>query len=219
MDIGVFGGKGFIGSHLSRSLEDPQIFNRNMRSLNAVAEFVEDKNIIYHVAGKNREPQYGDIMYNNIRCTANLVVACKRLKIDPYIVFISSAQVLTNPDSEYGITKRIEERMIMDNFSKWTIVRSVGVFGPGARSNYNSVVATVCHAIAKKLPYVIHDRSTEIRLIYIDNLIKKILKLKPGRNRVENVKGRKITLGEMENILLSEDSQGDFGETLKWYKK
>ena len=171
MEIGIFGGNGFIGSHLSSSLQDHKIFNRNMRSLNAVAEFIVGLDMIYHVAGKNREPQYGDLLYNNTRCTANLVLACKYMKIDPSIVFISSAQVVTNPDSEYGIAKRIEEMMIMDNFSKWIIVRPVGVFGPRARPNYNSVVATVCHAIANKKSYMIKDRNTEINLVYIDSSV------------------------------------------------
>ncbi len=52
------------------------------------------------------------------------------------------------------------------------VFRLPGVFGKWCRPNYNSVVATFCHNIARDLPIAISDPAREIELVYIDDVVR-----------------------------------------------
>ena len=51
------------------------------------------------------------------------------------------------------------------------IYRLTNVFGKWCRPNYNSVVATFCHNIARDLPVTINDPAAPLRLVYIDDVL------------------------------------------------
>lgn len=51
------------------------------------------------------------------------------------------------------------------------IYRLPGVFGKWCRPNYNSVVATFCHNIARGLPITISDPARVVELVYIDDVV------------------------------------------------
>src|SRR5690606_12872753 len=53
--------------------------------------------------------------------------------------------------------------------------RLPNVFGPGARPNYNSVVATFCHNIARDIPVCINDPSAVVILVYIEDVVQKFI--------------------------------------------
>ena len=93
-------------------------------------------------------------------------------KIIP-IHFSSSIQALLN--NPYGKSKLKAEEYINklsnDSDLKAFIYRLPGIFGKGCKPNYNSVVATFCHNIARGLPCNIDDPDKIIELIYIDELI------------------------------------------------
>ena len=108
MKIGITGWRGFIGSHLFKKVPDPILFQGDMRNLAEVKEFVGRCDRIYHLAGKNRAED-GQILANNLVGTGNLVLATRLLGTNPEIVFTSSKQVEWNPNSEYGLCKKIEE--------------------------------------------------------------------------------------------------------------
>ena len=46
-----------------------------------------------------------------------------------------------------------------------------GVFGKWCRPNYNSVVATFCHNIARGLPIEVRDPAYSLPLVYIDDVV------------------------------------------------
>lgn len=48
------------------------------------------------------------------------------------------------------------------------------------RPNFNSAVTTFCYNVAHKLPLTINDPSTELRLIYIDDVINEFLRAMNG---------------------------------------
>ena len=110
MKIGITGWMGFVGSNLSHYIQDPFLFQGNMSNLKKVRKFVKECDRIYHIAGKNRDIE-GGILENNLRSTGNLILACKLENVSPEIIFISSTQVEWNPNSEYGLTKKIEEKI------------------------------------------------------------------------------------------------------------
>jgi UDP-2-acetamido-2,6-beta-L-arabino-hexul-4-ose reductase len=116
------------------------------------------------------------------------------------------------------------------------IYRLPNLFGKWCRPNYNSVVATFCHHIARDLPITVSDPAVELELVYIDDLIDEILNAMEGHpNRTDGAYcsvpvSYRVTLGEIvrllrtfreqpQTLLLPEkmnvDERGSFTELLK----
>ncbi len=55
------------------------------------------------------------------------------------------------------------------------VFRLTNVFGKWCRPNYNSVVATFAHNIARNLPISINDPVRELELVYIDDVVAAML--------------------------------------------
>lgn len=163
--IGITGGKGFIGSHLAKSIEYSLLFDGDLKDRELVRNFVRQCDVIYHIAGKNTG--HG-ILENNLIATANLVLATKLENVKPLIIFASTIKVETDPNSEYGLVKRAEEVMIK-GADKWCIYRIPNVYGEDCKPYYNSVVATFCDQIVNRKQVRIEN--TTKRFIYIDDLI------------------------------------------------
>lgn len=102
--------------------------------------------------------------------------------------------------------------------AKVLVYRFPNLFGKWCRPNYNSAIATFCNNIAHDLPIQVNDRSVEMELLYIDDLVDEMIgALAGGEHRcefdgVETVpteKGRycyvpvthKTTLGEIVDII------------------
>lgn len=76
--------------------------------------------------------------------------------------------------SDYGKSKLAGEELFFDygkeNGVKVAVYRFPNLMGH-SRPNYNSAVSTFCHAVANDLPFTVNDRSTELELLYIDDLV------------------------------------------------
>jgi UDP-2-acetamido-2,6-beta-L-arabino-hexul-4-ose reductase len=87
-----------------------------------------------------------------------------------------------------------------------------------SRPNYNSAVSTFCNAVANDLPFTVNDRSTELELLYIDDLVEAMYDLLEGDEKhceydgvdaVASENGRycyvptthRVTLGEIVDLL------------------
>ncbi len=212
--IGITGVDGFIGRHLSNRFDSYVGFGGDLTVLEDVRLFVQMCDIIYHVAGKNREDD-GDILKNNIVSTGNIVLACMLEKVTPDIYFISSTQVEWNPYSEYALTKTIEENTIRKAFA-WHIERVPNVYGPGAKPDYNSVVANFCYNIATNAPLIINDSTVKREFIYVEDLVKNL-----GISRVHAVKrhlGEIFSIGEIVSFLTDKLGEHEkLAKTLEYY--
>ena len=197
MKIGITGCRGFIGSHLTRQIDSPILFQGDMRNLNKVKEFVGQCNRIYHLAGKNRAED-GQIVANNLVATANLVLATKLLGTNPEIVFTSSKQVEWNPNPEYGMAKMIEENIIRKT-AKWCVFRIPNVYGPGCKPFYNSVVATFCYQLAHKEPCTTRQPFATREFVYIDDLVDALVN--PVLHQVVSVPGEVMSIREVYDYL------------------
>ena len=108
--------------------------------------------------------------------------------------------------------------------SKVLVYRLPNLFGKWSRPNYNSAVATFCNNIANDLDIQVNDRSTELELLYIDDLVEEMLSALTndehhcnydGLNVVDNNTGKycyvptthKATLGEIVDLLESFKNQ------------
>jgi len=125
-------------------------------------------------------------------------------------------------ESDYGKSKLAGEKLFFD-YSKETgakvlVYRFPNLFGKWCRPNYNSAVATFCNNIANNLPIQVNDRSTELELLYIDDLVEEMLDALEGKEHhcnydglqpAEALDGRychvptthKVTLGEIVEML------------------
>lgn len=217
MKIGITGWKGFIGSHLSKRIDNPVLFQGDMRDLGAVKKFVGQCDRIYHLAGKNRAEE-GEILANNLTGTGNLVLAAKLLGVNPEIVFASSKQVEWNPDSEYGMCKLVEEGIVR-KARRWAIFRIPNVYGEGCRPNYNSVVATFCWQIANGIEVSVSNPETTREFVYIGDLVAALLN--PEMYRVTGIiAGEVMSIREVHELLtIRLEEHEKLARTLNWYKE
>lgn len=197
MKIGITGGEGFVGSYLRKKIPNAVLFEGDMKDITMVKDFVSKCDRIYHIAGLNREEE-GGILSNNLRATGNLVLACKLLKMQPEIIFSSTMQVEWNPESEYGLTKSIEEE-IVKKAENWCIFRIPNVYGPGGKPFYNSVVATFTSQIAHGNEITVNDPNASREFIYIDDLVEALLK--PEFNEYIHPEGEELTIGQIRDYL------------------
>lgn len=90
-------------------------------------------------------------------------------------------------DNPYGYSKKAAEECLLcygrENGAKVFLYRLPNVFGKWSRPDYNSVVATFCHNIARDLPITINNPQRLLKLAYIDDVIGEFLRvLDQGEN-------------------------------------
>ncbi|QWD76436.1 SDR family oxidoreductase [Polynucleobacter sp. MWH-UH24A] len=207
MKVLVTGSNGFIGKNfIVRLIElegyKPIAFNRT-HSLEDLSAYIDSCDAIVHLAGVNRPDDIKEFTEVNLDLTALVCekIAATGRKI-PLIMASSIQASISNP---YGESKRRAEG-ICAKFSSVTgnpvvIIRLPGVFGKWCRPNYNSVVATFCHNIANHLPIQINDRSAQVRLVYVDDVVSAFIRIldntPPGLTFVEIEPVYEIALGDL----------------------
>ena len=82
-------------------------------------------------------------------------------------------------DNPYGRSKLAAERLL-EAFALRTetgtvIYRLPGVFGKWCRPNYNSVVATFCHNIARDIPIEVSNSTHAIELVHVDDVVARFM--------------------------------------------
>jgi len=216
MKIGITGWRGFIGSRLSKRIDNPVLFQGDTRNLDEVKQFVWQCDRIYHLAGKNRAKGDGEILANNLVSTGNLVLATKLLGKSVEIVFASSKQVEWNPNSEYGMVKLVEESIIR-KARKWCIFRIPNVYGEGCKPFYNSVVATFCWQIAHGESCVINQPNSTREFVFIGDVVGALAE--PAWYRVTRVPGEVMSIRDVHELLTSRLGEHvKLTKVLDWYK-
>lgn len=201
MNIAVTGADGFIGSHLVKNLMKIKKikvypFKRNRYSLfraNSLKGLVKNKDIIVHLAGVSIQSDLVEMYKINVLGTVNLLEAARLYgKKDSRFVFASSFAVYeaaTNqlldelktkilPRNHYGISKFLAEEIIKfygGEKLKFAILRLANVYGPGAKPNYISVVATFVDNVLKDRPIIINGDGRQARdFIFVDDVVRAI---------------------------------------------
>jgi UDP-2-acetamido-2,6-beta-L-arabino-hexul-4-ose reductase len=207
MRVLVTGAHGFIGKNLVVRLnerEDTEVlsFARGDNS-DVLFALVSQADAIVHLAGENRPVDTADFAAVNTDLTHTLCEAIRATgRSIPFILASSTQAELDNP---YGQSKLAAEQVVevfaseMDN--RAVIYRLPGVFGKWCKPNYNSVVATFCHNVARGLPIQVNDRAATLQLVYVDDVIDEFLRdldeTQAGLVRAEIPKIYVITLEEL----------------------
>lgn len=182
----ITGADGFIGKNLRAALmrrDDIQILAFDIDNNSEELEtYLGQADIVYHLAGINRPKNVEEFEAGNVGLTEQILSVLRCIDSWPVIVFTSSIQAeLENP---YGISKKRAEdaliRYAKEANGRVHIYRLANVFGKWCKPNYNSVVATFCHNIARDLPITISDSEKEIELVYIDDVVQSFLRILEG---------------------------------------
>lgn len=186
MKILITGAQGFIGKNLVETLKSTTQHHLLLVDKDTLPEtlaaFLKEADFVIHLAGVNRPKENEEFHTGNAVFTDDLLNHLASQHRQVIVLLASSTQAeLENP---YGQSKREAERLVRayqeETGSKAYIYRFPNVFGKWSRSNYNSVVATFCHNIARGLPITVHDPSVSLTLVYIDDVVEEIIRALDG---------------------------------------
>lgn len=214
MKILITGAKGFIGQNLIEKLKELSNYDILAYDLSSTLEELDDFtkkcDFVFHLAGVNRPKEEKEFLEGNFGFTSTLLYFLQKNKNNCPIMISSSIQATL--DNPYGISKKAGEDLIKtygkETGAKVFIYRFENVFGKWSRPNYNSVIATFSHNIANDLPITIHNRDTEMNLIYIDDVINSLVTLLNkdalSKDDMQYVKPvYKVKLGYIADLLYS----------------
>ena len=238
MRILVTGAKGFVGKNLcealknirdgkdrTRSIKIDEIFEYDIESSKEELETAcEKSDFVFNLAGVNRPKDNAEFLEGNFGFASTLLDTLKKHNNKCPVMLSSSIQatLIGRYDSDYGRSKKAGEDLFFkyseETGAKVLVYRFPNLFGKWCRPNYNSAVATFCHNTANDLPITVNDRSTELELLYIDDLVAEMLDALEahehhcefdGINTVLTENGKycavpvthKVTLGEIADLL------------------
>ena len=183
MRVLVTGAQGFIGKnlivHLSEMVGVEVLSFVRGDSIEVLNELVAQADSIVHLAGENRPADIADFTIVNINLTRSLCEAIVATGRNIPLILASSTQA--ESDTLYGQSKRAAEQIVEEYATETgnhaVIYRLPGVFGKWCKPNYNSVVATFCHNIARDLPIQVNDAEATLLLVYIDDVVDEFLRV------------------------------------------
>ncbi len=263
MNILVTGAKGMVGTALVNNLKNirdgknrtrPNIHIENIFEYDIESKYEDldkycaEADFVFNLAGVNRPNNTQDFMKENFGFADLLLNTLKKHNNKATIMLSSSIQAaLTGrfENSAYGHSKKAGEELFFgysdETGVKIAVYRFPNLMGH-SKPKYNSAVSTFCWAIANDEEFTVNDRSTELELLYIDDLIEGMFDLLEGKERhcefngleaVEKEGGRycyipithKVTLGEIvdllqefkcqpENLMMPKIPEGSFAKKL-----
>ena len=240
MKILVTGAKGFVGQNLCAQLKNirdgkakcygdvvvEKVFEYDIDSTaEELDSYCREADFVFNLAGVNRPQNTEEFMEGNFGFASTLLEMLEKHGNTAPVMLSSSIQATLAGrfgDSEYGRSKRAGEELFF-NYNARTgarvlVYRFPNLFGKWCRPNYNSAVATFCNNIANDLPITVNDRSTELELLYIDDLVDEMIAALRGKEHHCEFEGvntilceegkycavpttHKATLGEIVDLL------------------
>jgi UDP-2-acetamido-2,6-beta-L-arabino-hexul-4-ose reductase len=181
MQVLVTGAHGFIAknliAHLCRRQDTRVIEITRESSADVLERAVAQSDFVFHLAGVNRPTDPGDFQLGNVDFTQRLCESLLASGRGTPILFTSSTQAAA--ENPYGVSKQAAERLIFDygrqGGARTYVYRLPNVFGKWCRPNYNSVVATFCHHIARDEPIRMDNPAASLTLVYIDDVVSAFL--------------------------------------------
>ena len=240
MRILVTGAKGFVGKNLCSQLNNIKegkarwygdlqidaVYEYDIDSTpEQLDEWCKECDFVFNLAGVNRPQDPKEFMEGNFGFATTLLNTLKKYRNNCPVMISSSIQATLAGrfgTSEYGKSKKAGEELMFEygkeTGAKVLVYRFPNLFGKWCRPNYNSAIATFCNNIANDLPIQVNDRSVEMELLYIDDLVDEMIGAISGNEHrcefegvetIPTANGRycfvpvthKTTLGEIVDII------------------
>ena len=240
MKILVTGAKGFVGKNLCAQLNNikagkakcygdltvSEVYEYDIDSTEKELDrYCRECDFVFNLAGVNRPQNQEDFMKGNFGFASVLLDTLKKYGNNCPVMISSSIQATLAGrfgTSEYGKSKKAGEELMFEygkeTGAKVLVYRFPNLFGKWCRPNYNSAIATFCNNIANDLPIQVNDRSVEMELLYIDDLVDEMIGAISGNEHrcefegvetIPTANGRycfvpvthKTTLGEIVDII------------------
>ena len=197
MKILVTGAKGFVGKNLccqlnnikegkARCYGDLQVDEVLEYDIDSTPEQLDswcgECDFVFNLAGVNRPKDNDEFMKGNYGFASTLLDTLKKHHNTCPVMLSSSQQAsLTGRfgNSEYGRSKKAGEDLFLEygkeTGAKVLVYRFPNLYGKWCRPNYNSAIATFCNNIANDLPIQVNDRSVQMEVLYIDDLVEEMI--------------------------------------------
>ena len=197
MKILVTGAKGFVGKNLccqlnnikegkARCYGDLQVDEVFEYDIDSIPEQLDswcgECDFVFNLAGVNRPKDNDEFMKGNYGFASTLLDTLKKHHNTCPVMLSSSQQAsLTGRfgNSEYGRSKKAGEDLFLEygkeTGAKVLVYRFPNLYGKWCRPNYNSAIATFCNNIANDLPIQVNDRSVQMEVLYIDDLVEEMI--------------------------------------------
>ena len=210
----ITGAGGFVGRNLVATLHamgcrDLLLFEKD-DTVETLADYCRRAAFVVHLAGINRPKDPSEFYSGNAGLTDTMLHLLAESGNKAPVLVTSSIQAAL--DNDYGKSKKQAEDAIFAHGKALNapvyVFRMEGVFGKWCRPNYNSVVATFCHNIARGLPIQVRDPAYELPLVYIDDVIACILDAIRDVNVQHDAEGycrihpvHRVTLGHLAELI------------------
>lgn len=197
MKILVTGAKGFVGKNLccqlnnikegkARCYGDLQIDEVFEYDIDSIPEQLDswcgECDFVFNLAGVNRPKDNDEFMKGNFGFASTLLDTLKKHHNTCPVMLSSSQQASLSGrfgNSEYGRSKKAGEDLFLEygkeTGAKVLVYRFPNLYGKWCRPNYNSAIATFCNNIANDLPIQVNDRSVQMEILYIDDLVEEMI--------------------------------------------
>lgn len=197
MKILVTGAKGFVGKNLCCQLNNiregkarcygdlhvDEVFEYDIDSTpEQLDSWCRECDFVFNLAGVNRPKDNDEFMKGNFGFASILLDTLKKHHNTCPVMLSSSQQAsLTGRfgNSEYGRSKKAGEDLFLEygkgTGAKVLVYRFPNLYGKWCRPNYNSAIATFCNNIANGLPIQVNDRSVQMEILYIDDLVEEMI--------------------------------------------
>ena len=197
MRILVTGAKGFVGRNFCSQLNNikegkarwygylqiDDVYEYDIDSTpEQLDEWCKQCDFVFNLAGVNRPQDPKEFMEGNFGFATTLLNTLKKYGNACPVMISSSIQATLAGrfgTSEYGKSKKAGEELMFEygkeTGAKVLVYRFPNLFGKWCKPNYNSAIATFCNNIANDLPIQVNDRSVEMELLYIDDLVDEMI--------------------------------------------
>lgn len=204
MNVLVTGANGFLGRHLCLALEQThKVLPVHRKTPPQVLDtYCRDADFVFHLAGVNRADTEAAFWEGNVGFTQQLLRTLQKWGNTCPVAYASSVRAGEN--TPYGNSKLAAEKLVLAHGSNTAIYRLPNTFGKWCRPQYNSVVATFCHQIARGMPIRVDDPEKMLELSYIDDVVKALLRALEGEwGYAAAPKGYEISVGQLAGLLQS----------------